>query len=597
MSKRLKAGHLELLYEEGFLRYIKLGGHEVIRMIYHAVRDQNWGTIPMTISNEFVHEGGSSFEISYDASFQQSGIDFQLQCHIKGTSDSEIFFDYRGVAQTSFKRNRIGFLILHPISTCIGQPVKIGHTEGSHTDTRFPVQISPYQPFMNIAEMTWPIGSNWQADLKMEGETFEAEDQRNWTDASYKTYCTPLGIPFPVTINQGEIVEQRVSLAVMAKGENRKTALPIQRKITFGETVPFPKIGTVISQVPSAMSIQLLKTSGIAYTRVELSIDNEIKPALEILIKIQSTGLPVELAIFTDNPFFVDKVAEIKEALIMVKSILLLPNKGKTTSQEIIDAIPRLRDLLPGVEVFAGTDAFFAELNRFPLDHSNLDGVSYSINPQVHAFDNRSLIETLEAQSYTVTSAKKLFPNKEIKVSPISFHMRWNPNATDPSIPARFPTGLTDQRQFTFFGACWWLISWKYMAESKVDSITYFELTGENGFFSTINNQGDEVTFSPMFLLLKEVLGLKPAKIKVSKSTDPLVIDTIVFEIGTKMVCMAVNWSEESKSMNFPQGFKPTRFTTGADPTTGELVWKSCETMDSSTFTLQGNSLTELIKS
>ncbi len=40
------------------------------------------------------------------------------------------------------------------------------------------------------------------------------EDQRNWTDASYKTYSTPLALPFPVEIRAGETVEQTVTLWV-----------------------------------------------------------------------------------------------------------------------------------------------------------------------------------------------------------------------------------------------------------------------------------------------------------------------------------------------------------------------------------------------
>ena len=37
----------------------------------------------------------------------------------------------------------------------------------------------------------------------MEGETFETEDQRNWSDASFKTYGTPLHLPFPVEVEEG----------------------------------------------------------------------------------------------------------------------------------------------------------------------------------------------------------------------------------------------------------------------------------------------------------------------------------------------------------------------------------------------------------
>jgi len=41
----LKAGQLELVYENGSIRWIRLGNSEIVRMIYSAVRDRNWGTI------------------------------------------------------------------------------------------------------------------------------------------------------------------------------------------------------------------------------------------------------------------------------------------------------------------------------------------------------------------------------------------------------------------------------------------------------------------------------------------------------------------------------------------------------------------------
>ena len=41
----LKAGHLSMVYDKGNLRYISIGNHEVIRMIYFAVRDKEWLTI------------------------------------------------------------------------------------------------------------------------------------------------------------------------------------------------------------------------------------------------------------------------------------------------------------------------------------------------------------------------------------------------------------------------------------------------------------------------------------------------------------------------------------------------------------------------
>ena len=43
---------------------------------------------------------------------------------------------------------------------------------------------------------------------------FEMEDQRNWSDASYKTYSRPLSLPFPYPIAAGERVRQSVWIGV-----------------------------------------------------------------------------------------------------------------------------------------------------------------------------------------------------------------------------------------------------------------------------------------------------------------------------------------------------------------------------------------------
>ena len=43
------------------------------------------------------------------------------------------------------------------------------------------------------------------------------EDQRNWTDASYKTYVRPLAKPWPYTLPKGESFTQSVTLTLSGK--------------------------------------------------------------------------------------------------------------------------------------------------------------------------------------------------------------------------------------------------------------------------------------------------------------------------------------------------------------------------------------------
>ena len=39
----------------------------------------------------------------------------------------------------------------------------------------------------------------------MKGDAFEMEDQRNWADASFKTYVRPLPKPRPYVIAEGAV--------------------------------------------------------------------------------------------------------------------------------------------------------------------------------------------------------------------------------------------------------------------------------------------------------------------------------------------------------------------------------------------------------
>ena len=89
------------------------------------------------------------------------------------------------------------------------------------------------------------------------------------------------------------------------------------------------------------------------------------------------------------------------------------------------------RHLIPnGLRVATGTNAYFAELNRQRPPRGAV--ACYSINPQVHTFDDLSLVETLEAQPATVESALQ-FCDRDLIVSPITLRPRFNPNATDPA--------------------------------------------------------------------------------------------------------------------------------------------------------------------
>lgn len=137
------------------------------------------------------------------------------------------------------------------------------------------------------------------------------------------------------------------------------------------------------------------------------------------------------------------------------------------------------------VRVGGGTRAFFTELNRAVdfLPVRELDVVTFTINPQVHAFDNLSIVETISAQTEVVRSARAIAGEKPLSVGPITLRPQWNPNATvapPPPGPDQLPPSV-DPRQLSLFAAAWTVGSLKRMADEGVETATYFELAGWRG--------------------------------------------------------------------------------------------------------------------
>ena len=102
----------------------------------------------------------------------------------------------------------------------------------------FPDLIDPVQPMMNLRAITHEPAPGLQVTCRMEGDTFEMEDQRNWTDASYKTYVRPLALPWPYTLPAGSELKQAVTLT-----RHAATAPPRARRPTGAVAVRVRRAG------------------------------------------------------------------------------------------------------------------------------------------------------------------------------------------------------------------------------------------------------------------------------------------------------------------------------------------------------------------
>ena len=509
---KLHAGPLSLVFEAGDLRYIALDEYEILRRVYVAVRDQWWGTAPAILSNLQVTKSNSSFHITFDIDNKQADLDFFWRGQISGDAQGTINFRMDGEARSTFLRSRIGFCVLHP-TRCRGVNCQISHVTGNRENALFPLliapqlvadgQINPVYPFADIRALQYEVKPGVQAEIRFEGEVFEMEDQRNWTDASFKTYCTPLNLPFPVEVLKGTRVSQSITVTLKHGAGELASAgqKPVQGPISVVLQVAsdpqlLPRLGLGVAshgQLLSTIEVARMRALNLSHLRVELLLGGQHYEAalLQAWKEAEAIGIGLEVALVVTDAATVELAAlrvAVDRIQPLVKSWLVFHERDEVTTRALVMiARNNLSSYDPRAKIGGGTNAYFTQINRNPLPLDALDLVSYSLNPQVHAFDNASLVETLEVQAATVKSARKMIGKALLQISPITLLPRLTVGGSGPA-PAANPGQLppqVDVRQMSLFGAGWTVGSIKYLAESGVENVTYYETSGWRGVMET----------------------------------------------------------------------------------------------------------------
>src|SRR5690625_4326313 len=180
----------------------------MLRGVRLVARDVDWHT---AWPREATARPGPD-ELAVDLVIDDLGIDLHATITARARGDQlEISVD--AVVGSDSRTNRTGLVLLHP-PRLAGEELQVAHPEGGEESLRFPVSISPHQPAREISALTWADGTRrFRAEL--EGDLFEMEDQRNWSDASYKTYNRSLDEPFPYPLASGEHIRQRITLTAL----------------------------------------------------------------------------------------------------------------------------------------------------------------------------------------------------------------------------------------------------------------------------------------------------------------------------------------------------------------------------------------------
>jgi hypothetical protein len=485
----LRAGNVTAIYEEGRLRYVTAGDTEIVRMIYPALRDEQWATVIPVISNEKISREQRSFYITYTALYEAGDIRFKAVYKIEGRTDNTITFSIKGEGLSNFKKRRIGLCLLHPIASCTGREIEVRQPDNTTYSSSFPEFVSPFQPFLQVQGMKWMTANNTFVEIGYEGDIFETEDQRNWSDNSYKTYSTPQSVPAPAMVNTGDTVEQKITI----KADVKKTVFKKDRVIQKENRLPFPRIGYtrgVDQQALTRAQIKLLAKIPFDHYRVQLNLAENWKEVLSSAAEeAEWLSARLELIIIFDllNDEEINAVIDALRSLQqLVHSILILSSHHETVPKEFFaHAYEGIKNAYAAISIGFGTGGDFSDLNGNRPAEIEYDFVSFSLQPQVHTKDNRSIMDNLGSHETLVRSADKFTGGKPVHISPVGF------SSAD----------TADKRFGSAFAAWWTLLALRNL--SAASDISFYELTGSRGI---INGEAE----TEIYKALREIKEFLP---------------------------------------------------------------------------------------
>jgi hypothetical protein len=462
------------------LRFVHWGDVEIARRIYVAVRDLHWGTVAPELFEIAVDESEDGFSVHCRCRHDEGPIAFHWKGTIAATSDGVLTYLMEGDAESEFDYAKVGLCVHHPLAT-VDRPYH-GETPAGAVAGRFPVAIAPQ---IHVGEIDLPLFppvtslSIAQTDtvtleLSFDGERFELEDQRNWSDASFKSYSLPADLGYRFHAPAGGRIRDAVRIGVRGEVETSPACTSETVVVELGAAVErrLPSIGFGIGGRPaSAEELRRLRMARPSHLRsdVHLACQAWCEQLKHADAEAARVGCPLELAIvLADDPEreLAELAAELPTlAATIARVIVLRESEEATRPLWLAAARGRLGPFLSGVPFFGGTNQNFNELNRNRECVSGADGVAYSLNPQVHAFDDLSLMENIAGQPEAVATLRT-FASLPIAVSPIA--LRQQSDGVDP-------------RQSTQFAAAWTLASIAALSRSGANSLTYFETTGPRG--------------------------------------------------------------------------------------------------------------------
>src|SRR5439155_9727437 len=146
------------------------------------------------------------------------------------------------------------------------------------------------------------------------------------------------------------------------------------------------------------------------------------------------------------------------------------------------------RAAFPDSEIGGGMVTFFTELNRKRPTGADIDYITHTTSPIVHAADDDSVMETLQSLPAMAQTIAALWPRLRYRIGPASIALRSNPygaNCVANPSRSRLPLSGCDPRQSGLFAAAWSAGYAAALAGFDLDGLSLHDLAGPLGVLPT----------------------------------------------------------------------------------------------------------------
>jgi len=508
------------------LSVIRYRGADVLRSIRPVARDRNWATPQWRIGG--IEELPNGIRMALRTTQLGSDLDASLTATASGAALEVVF---EATSAIDFQTNRTGLVVLHPPQLA-GTALRVVHASGGEERTAFPGDIAPHQPAFDIARLAWEH-DGLAIECAFAGDVFEMEDQRNWTDASFKTYSRPLAEPFPYPIAAGETVRQAISVTAAPRraAEAAAAADPAAAEaLELADAGAMPAVSVGASTAPGDAP-----PADPIGTDLLVEVDLGWRGWPSALDRAARGGLPLDVRLVLPESGTEEAIAAAARAVarLEVARVTAFQPAGHE-AQHVSDAaaIALLREALADAgadaPVIGGARSHFTELNRehhrLPAD---LDGVCFSATPMFHAVETLQVEESVAMQRLVAEQAVRIANGAPVHVGPVTLRTHVNNVATvAPPRPAGADVSegygpelldADDERQSALELSAWVIASAVALSVPGVATLSYFEEWGPRGIRTA---DGDDLPAAEAVRALAPLAGLP---LRTARSADGLV--------------------------------------------------------------------------